>query len=113
MKNNVAPHDDRFTKYVILQGKRKKRSKVRKDLLKEEMLKLRELQIICIVVYNCLHIVRDSETSHLKCHLDICVQRPNKLRNEDDSNEAFVFDMNELRRYILKFIFEGAHSLQQ
>uniref|UniRef100_A0A803MB46 Transposase n=1 Tax=Chenopodium quinoa TaxID=63459 RepID=A0A803MB46_CHEQI len=43
-----------------------------------------------------------------KRHLERCANRPLGLTFEEDSDEEnFVFDMNELRKEILNFIFEG------
>ncbi|KNA20152.1 hypothetical protein SOVF_055050 [Spinacia oleracea] len=109
MENDIAPRDDGFTEYVIPERKRKKRSKVWKELV-EGKNNQGERIAKCMHCGSLLSANRDYGTSHLKRHLDRCVERPNELRNDDDSDEEYVFDMNELRKDILSFIVDGAHS---
>lgn len=55
----------------------------------------------------------NSGTSHLKRHLERCLQRPVGLEIGGESvndDETFRFDMSQLRKAIVLFITEGGHS---
>ncbi|XP_048493043.1 zinc finger BED domain-containing protein RICESLEEPER 2-like [Beta vulgaris subsp. vulgaris] len=103
--------DDGYTEYGVPQRrKRKKRSKVWKELIEGKNAQGERIAT-CNHCNLELSAQRDYGTSHLKRHLERCLLRSLELRNEDDSDEDnYVFNMGELRADIINFIVEGAHS---
>ncbi|XP_021718805.1 uncharacterized protein LOC110686492 [Chenopodium quinoa] len=102
--------DDGYNEYITLQRKRKKRSKVWRELIEGKNVQGERIAK-CVHCNSILSAHRDSGTSHLKRHLERCANRPLGLTFEEDSDEEnFVFDMNELRKVILNFIVKGDHS---
>uniref|UniRef100_A0A803L2T0 BED-type domain-containing protein n=1 Tax=Chenopodium quinoa TaxID=63459 RepID=A0A803L2T0_CHEQI len=102
--------NDGYNEYITPQRKRKKRSKVWRELIEGKNVQGEKIAT-CVHCNSILSAHRDSSTSHLKRHLERCANRPLGLTFEEDSDEEnFVFDMNELRKEILNFIVEGGHS---
>ncbi|XP_021753660.1 zinc finger BED domain-containing protein RICESLEEPER 4-like [Chenopodium quinoa] len=102
--------DDGYNEYITPQRKRKKRSKIWRELIEGKNVQ-GERTVTCVHCNSILSIHRDSGTSHLKRHLESCANRPLGLTFEEDSDEENIFfDMNELRKEILNFNVEGGHS---
>jgi len=104
--------EDGYSEYAIQQRKRKKRSKVWREL-EEGKNAQREKTATCKHCKVVMTANPNSGTSQLKRHLDKCPHRPSGVEIGElgtDDCEDFVFNMNELRKEIVLYIIEGAHS---
>ena len=93
---NSTARDDGYSEYVTPQRKRQKRSKVWKELVEGKNAEGERIATFT----HCRAVLiahRGAGTSHLRRHLERCVDRPICFRNEGDNEGDFVFDMNVLR----------------
>ena len=105
--------EDKYSKYATHQRKRKNRSTVWRELEQGKNAQDEKVATCknskAVITSN-----PNSGTSHLTHHLHKCPQRPTGVEVAElagDDGEDFVLNMNELRKEIMLYIVEGAHSL--
>jgi len=109
--SSIRPEDG-YSEYATHQHKRKKMFKVWRELEKGKNSQDEKITT-CKYCKLVMTANPDIGTSPLKHHVDRYPQRPSRVKIVElgsDDGEDFVFNMNELRKEIVIYTVEGAHS---